>query len=530
MYVKSPLAEHSTAAPNYAKQALELFEGYGSAEAMVHGDRRLSYADVVSGVLAMAAVLRQHGIGSGSAVAVLAGNPPESVLAQFALHLLGCRSVWIAPNAPARLSAEYLRLAEVDAFVYDARTHAQLGQQLAAGAPHLTAFCFGGDGAGGDGVDGAGPDLAAASRLPRGHLDLPTAAAEPQSLFQTGGTTGRPKLVHHRHDFFQNVYGAAQRYLDADGRQLRQLAVAGFWHSSSQAAAMITLCTGGLLVLRDRFDAQDFLSTVQRERITSATLPPPMLYQVLDHPALATTDTSSLVTLSCAGSAVAPSRLAEAIERLGPVLLPAYGMSEATLIAAYPTSQHDPMHPQRLASCGRPYGTARVEIRDDQNLPVGPGEVGEVWASTRLMTSGYWGEPELTAATLVDGWLRTGDLGYLDSDGYLYLVDRAKDMIVTGLTSTNVYSRTVEDALNAHPQVRAAAVIGVPHEQMGEAVYAIVEVAPDATVTATELRQWAVSELNELWAPSTVEIVAQLPLTEMGKIDKKALRASRSTL
>jgi acyl-CoA synthetase (AMP-forming)/AMP-acid ligase II len=530
MHVNGPLGERSAAAPNaaapnYVRQTLELFEGYGCAEAIVYGDRRLRYPDVVSGVLAMAAVLQQDGIGSGSAVAVLAGNPPESVLAQFALHLLGCRSVWIAPNAPATLSAEYLRLAEVDAFIYDARTHAQLGQQLAASAPHLAAFRFGGADAA-----GAGPDLAAASQEPPGHLDLPTTAAEPQSLFQTGGTTGRPKLVHHRHDFFQNVYGAAQRYLDADGPRLRQLAVAGFWHSSSQAAAMITLFTGGLLVLRDRFDAPDFLSTLQREQITTATLPPPMLYQILDHPALATTDTSSLVTLACAGSAVAPSRLAEAIKRFGPVLLPAYGMSEATLIAAYPTAQHDPMHPQRLGSCGRPYAPARVEIRDDRNQPVGPGEIGEVWASTRLMTSGYWGEPELTAATLVDGWLRTGDLGYLDSDGYLYLVDRVKDMIVTGLTSTNVYSRTVEDALNAHPQVRAAAVIGVPHEQMGEAVAAIVELTAGATVTPAELRQWAVSELNELWAPHTVEIVAQLPLTDLGKIDKKALRASRSML
>ncbi|HCU51927.1 MAG TPA: hypothetical protein DGG94_19360 [Micromonosporaceae bacterium] len=500
---------HYADAVNYVRRGLELFEGYGDAEAIVHGDRRLSYAEVVSGVRAMSAVLVRQGIRPGGAVAVLAGNPPESVLVQFALHLLGCRSVWIAPNAPAKLCAEYLGMADVDALLYDARPHAELGEQLAQSIPELPVFC-----------------LAQVCEEPSEDFVVPVVAQEPQSLFQTGGTTGRPKLVHHRHEFFLNVLTAAERQLEAGGGRLRQLAVAGFWHSSSQAAAMITLFSGGLLVQHDRFDAANFLATVQRERITVATLPPPMLYQVLDHPDLSTTDTSSLVMLSCAGSAIAPSRLAQAMERFGPVLLPVYGMSEATLIAAYPTAQHDPAHPERLASCGRPYSPSRAEVRDEHGKPLGPGEVGEVWASARLMTSGYWGQPELTAQTLVDGWLRTGDVGYIDSEGYLYLVDRVKDMIVTGLTSTNVYSRTVEDTLNAHPQVSAAAVIGVPHEELGEAVNAVVQLAPNATVTPDELKQWAASQLNELWAPQSVEIVAQLPLTALGKIDKRALRAS----
>ena len=182
--------------------------------------------------------------------------------------------------------------------------------------------------------------------------------------------------------------------------------------------------------------------------------------------------------------------------------MPSYGMSEATLIAAYPMSQHDPDHPERLASCGRPVSTARVEIRDDDLKPVPAGEAGEIWASLRLMTSGYWGEPELTAQTLVDGWLRTGDVGYLDADGYLYVVDRVKDMIVTGLSSSLVYSRMVEDTLHAHPDVRAAAVISIPDPRTIEAVHAIVVLAPDSQVTPENLREWALERLNELWAPS----------------------------
>ncbi|GHJ47269.1 acyl-CoA synthetase [Catellatospora sp. TT07R-123] len=498
---------------HYVRSGLARFAEYGDAEAIVHGDRRITYVQLRSAVLGMAGRLREHGVRPGAAVAVLAGNRPESVCAQLALHLLGCRSVWIAPNAPPSLSAEYLGLAEVDAFVYDARTHAEPGRELARQAPDLPVLCFG--------AGGAGPDVTGHG----GAVLPPTPDTEPQSLFQTGGTTGRPKLVHHRHDFFANVYAAAQRQLDSGGPRLRQLAVAGFWHSSQQASGLITLFSGGVLVQHDGFDAGEFLATVQRERITVATLPPPMLYQVLDHPDLAAADISSLSMLSCAGSAIAPSRLAQAVARFGPVLLVAYGMSEATLIAAYPAAQHDPDRPERLASCGRPVGTSRVEIRDGDGRPAAPGEVGQVWAAARLMTSGYWGQPELTAQTLVDGWLNTGDLGYLDDDGYLFLVDRAKDMIVTGLTSSNVYSRTVEDVLAAHPAVQAAAVIGVPDERLGEAVHAIVQPFPGVDVETDELRQWCVERLNSLWAPQTVEIARRLPLTPLGKVDKVELKA-----
>ncbi|WP_155373797.1 AMP-binding protein [Catellatospora vulcania] len=498
---------------NYVRRGLELFAGHGAAEAIVHGDRRITYAQLRAGVLGMAGALQGHGVGPGSAIAVLAGNQPEAVYAQLALHLLGCRSVWVAPNAPPSQSAQYLALAEVDGFVYDARTHAAPGAALAEQVPHLPVLCFG--------AGGAGPDLTGSA----GDVLPPVTDAEPQSLFQTGGTTGLPKLVHHRHGFFANVLAAAQRQLDAGAPRLRQLAVAGFWHSSQQAAGLITLFSGGLLVQHDGFDAGRFLAAVQQERITVATLPPPMLYQVLDHPDLAAADTTSLTMLSCAGSAIAPSRLAQAMARFGPVLLVAYGMSEATLLAAYPTAQHDPAFPQRLASCGRPLPPSRVEIRDDAGRLVAPGEVGEVWASARLMTSGYWGQADLTAQTLVDGWLRTGDVGYFDADGYLYLVDRAKDMIVTGLTSSNVYSRTVEDVLNAHPAVSAAAVIGVPDERLGEAVHAVVQLFPGVSVDIDELRQWCVERLNSLWAPQTVDIVDRLPLTGLGKIDKKLLRA-----
>ncbi|HET8683328.1 MAG TPA: hypothetical protein VFM54_15880, partial [Micromonosporaceae bacterium] len=138
----------------------------------------------------------------------------------------------------------------------------------------------------------------------------------------------------------------------------------------------------------------------------------------------------------------------------------------------------------------------------------------------------YWGEPELTAQTLVDGWLRTGDVGYLDANGYLFLVDRVRDIIITGYGSTNVYSRPIEDVLLSHPQVRAAAVVGVPDDRWGEKIHAFVVPAPDAQVTPEELRELVTSRLNAKWTPRRVEFVEELPLTNAAKVDKKALRAA----
>jgi acyl-CoA synthetase (AMP-forming)/AMP-acid ligase II len=165
-----------------------------------------------------------------------------------------------------------------------------------------------------------------------------------------------------------------------------------------------------------------------------------------------------------------------------------------------------------------------VQIRDGHGEVLPAGETGEVWVRSVLVMAGYWGEPELTRKSLVDGWLRTGDVGYLDRDGYLYLVDRVSDMIITGTGATNVYSRPVEDVLAAHPAVREAAVIGVPDETFGEAAHAFVVRNPDAAVTAEELRAHVVLALNEVWAPREVEFVTDLPLVAMSKVDKAALR------
>jgi fatty-acyl-CoA synthase len=226
-----------------------------------------------------------------------------------------------------------------------------------------------------------------------------------------------------------------------------------------------------------------------------------------------------------------PARLMEAVDRFGPFVDIVYGMSEIPFIAALPKISYDPAHPERMASCGKPWGDVSVEIRDPDGGLVPVGQIGEICvASDDLLLEAYVGnDPELTTGRLVDGWLRTGDAGRFDADGYLYVVDRLHDVVLSTTSSELIYCRPIEDALIGHPAVREAAVIGTPDPVMGEAVYAYVVPVPGATVTAEELRQFMLDTVNEWWTPHHVEFIDALPLNESGKVDKKLLRARHAT-
>jgi len=193
--------------------------------------------------------------------------------------------------------------------------------------------------------------------------------------------------------------------------------------------------------------------------------------------------------------------------------------------SAFPNINVDPERPNRLRSCGPPYGDVRIEIRDDDGNVLPTGEIGELWVASRLNFAGYWNRPDLTAQTLVDGWLRTRDLGYADEEGYLHLVGRAQDVIITGLGCDHIFPRPIEDALATHPEVHAAAVIGVPDPTLGEAAYAYVVRTTGGTVTEEELRKLVAKAMTAIWAPRTIEFVDDLPRTASGKANTKELRA-----
>jgi fatty-acyl-CoA synthase len=509
--------EHSD---SYVVTALSLFASYGDRPAIVAGDRRLSYTELRAQVLDLAATLQDRGVGPGTGVLMLAGNSLELPALQLALHLVGARSMWIAPIAGRREIEAFARLSAPDVFVYDATTKAVLGERLAVqlGVP---VHCLG--------AGGLGPDLLRPRPAGSPAFTAEYDDAEPATCLQTSGTTGEPKLVHHRQAFYEQILTLAADYLAAGLPVLRHLSHSPMAFASGQITSFFNLFQGGVLYVEDQWDAGRALATIQRERINSTYVSPPLLYQLLDHPDLATTDVSSMFMLNVGAGPAAPSRLRQAIARFGPVLRIVYGLSEVIVVTAQPGLTEDPEHPERLRSSGAPYGDVRVEIRGASGRVLPAGETGEIYATSKLRFAGYWGRPDLTERAIVDGWVRTGDLGYLDADGYLYVVDRVQDTIVTGASNWNVYCRPIEDLLAAQPGVRAAAVIGVPDEEFGEVPHAYVVLYGGASVDAAELQAVIRDEFNDMWVPRAIDWLDELPLTSAHKVDKVALRARQAT-
>ncbi|HUC56745.1 MAG TPA: AMP-binding protein [Streptosporangiaceae bacterium] len=504
---------------NYVLDALRTFAEYGDREAIVQAGVRLSYNEISNLVRALANTLHEAGVEDGMGVAVLVRDCPQSASLQLALHLLGCRTVWIVPYAPRRDQIAYLELSKPDVLIYSpaAVQRAELAAELIERVPDIKVLTMGK-------TEGGYQDLLENIDHEAPDLPLEFVGEQPSSLFYTGGTTGLPKLVHHWQGYYRSLQFIAAYYLSIDEPPMRFLSGSSYSYVSGQTPAFLTLFEGGTFFTNERWDVEEWLATIQSEVITSAFLTPQLLYLVLKHPALANYDTSTLRYLNVGGAAANPARLSDAIALLGPVVRIVYGSSELPLITDLPFLDHDPEHPERLKSCGQPFADSVVEVRDEEGNEVPAGQSGEVWVKGSLSMAGYWQQPELTRATMKAGWVRTGDVGYKDEDGFLYLIDRLQDMIVTSGAAANVYAKPIEDVLTSHPKVRSAAVIGVPGQENEELVHAVVVLNEGEEVGVEELRDLTRDALNSLYTPKTIEFVTALPLTGQGKVDKKELR------
>lgn len=481
---------------NYVGQVLELFQEFSDRPALARGDRTATYSELVADVLRFAAAFRDAGVRPGGKVLVMAANCFDAPALQLALHLHGCRVLWSAPITSRREIDRFAALADADLFVYDEAS--ELGQELADSLAPMPAYRIAE-------LDSSTPYEISASPAP-------------DSVLQTSGTTGDPKLVHHTQAFYEQILELAAAFVAQGFPMLRHYSGSPLWLASGQITTFFNLFTGGVLFLTDTWSPEEFYRIVPTERITSTYVTPPMLYEVLDYPGGADVDCSSLFMFNVGAGPATPARLRQGIERFGPVLRIVYGLSECVVVTAQPGLTAD----ARLASAGTPYGDVRIEIRDDDGKVLPNGQTGEVWVQSNLVFAGYLNQPELTAETLVDGWLRTRDLGYVDDDGFLFLVDRVHDMIVTTRRNWAIFCRPIEDVLSSHPAVRTAAVIGVPDPVVGEAVHAFVVVR--ASVAAEELQELVTTTLNEMWAPAAIDFVDELPLTKIAKVDKVALR------
>jgi long-chain acyl-CoA synthetase len=347
---------------------------------------------------------------------------------------------------------------------------------------------------------------------------------DPCVLFYTSGTTGRPKGAIHTHKSMVAEARLSHRHLCPDDVVL---CVMPFFHVGGSAAHMIpAFAAGATIVVHKRFDETPVLAAIEKENVTYVFLVPAMILRLLEHPDLNRYDLSSLRAVGYTGAPMPVEALRRGIARLGQVFFQELGQTETLNMTVLSQEEHkaegSAKELKRLESVGKPVGERELRIVDEQGQDVPIGVAGEIVARSDRMMQGYWNLPQDTSTTIRDGWLHTGDVGRMDEDGYVYLVDRKKDMIISG--GENIYSREVEEVLYMHPAVLEAAVVGVPDEKWGESVKAVLVLRPGAQAAEEEIIEFCKRHIASYKKPRSVEFWGELPKTGSGKIKKDEIR------
>ena len=474
----------------------------------------ISAAEFRDQVYRLGGELAEHGVGRRTTVTLLTGNTAEALVARYAVNLAGARVVSLyegmSPSTMARLMASV----DCSLLLVDGQRHATARELLPLpGTPQVLSL----------GPSGFAEDvLATAARRPARPMGGLVGPDDDWCIRHTGGTTGIPKGIRMAHGSYRR---SLDHRLANAGDPPRYLACTSLAHLAGIFADM-ALHQGGSVILRHGFDPGDVLAAIERERITHTWLLPPLLYQLLDHPDLSRTDLSSLCRITYGGTAASPARMRQAAKALGPVLYGLYGQAEAQHITEAGPGEQEMVGRGGQLTVGRALPGVEIAIRDAEGTTLPPGERGEVQVRSPYVMHGYWKQPDLTAEVLRDGWVHTGDVGYLDEDGYLYIVDRIKEMIV--VVGGHVYPAELEDLLLSHPGVAQCAVFGTRDEESVEHVHAAVVPTAGQRPSLEEIRDFVIARKGRLYAPDAVHLVSAIPLTAAGKPDKRRLRSQLS--
>jgi acyl-CoA synthetase (AMP-forming)/AMP-acid ligase II len=492
---------------------------YPHKEALVCGGRRLTWRGLVDRARRLADGLHKLGLGRQDRVAILAMNCPE----YMELLSAGDWAGYIVTTVNFRLAPPEIEWLLGDAsprvLVFEAQ-YTELVNALRGKFPGIVAYvCIGGE----------VPSWAQSFEnvVASGSAEGPPFRSQPDdygALVYTSGTTGRPKgALRSQWRWVATAEGGA--YSSEFSSDTRVLLATPAFHVGVIGYALQAAWHAGTVVLHRGFDADAILAAIESERITFTFVVSAMLQALLDSPAIAHADLSSMRNIVTAAAPVPVPLLKRAVARLGPIFSIQYGATEtgATVMFAHEVKpEGTEVDIRRTASVGHPGPRTRLRVVDDQGRDCPVGVPGEVWTHTDQRFDAYWNNTAATLDALRDGWYRTGDIGYLDEDGYLFLVDRKKDMIISG--GENIYSREVEDAVQAFPGVAEAAVIGVPDAKWGEVVKAYVVCAPGAAAQAEDVIAHCKRLIAGYKCPKQVEVVAALPRVASGKVNKVALR------
>lgn len=503
------MAEGIHAGPTIGAVVLRALRRHPDRVAFSWDGGRWTHGETASYIGGFQAAFAARGLGRGDRVAFLAGNGAAAWTAAIAAQALGAAITWLHPLASVDDQLRQVEEVEAGAVVVDCPRHEERAAALAERLGGDTVLGLGGD---------IGVDLLAAAREGGSAVARDDAAVGDLTIINyTGGTTGRAKGVARRHPEFVSMF-VTSILAGFELPDVPRYLCAGPMTHVAGTKIIPTLFRGGTVHFLNGAEPERLLDAIERERINFTLLVPTMLYDVLDHPGLDGADLESLQLLLYGASPMSPTRLAEGIERMGPIFSQLYGQTECYPISVLRRSDQLDYR----SSCGVPVPSAAVTLRSEEG-EVGRGEAGEVCVRAPQVMDGYWKQPELTAEATAGGWLRTGDIAVADERGFLEIVDRKKDMIISG--GFNVYPKEVEDALTAHGDVSAAAVFGVPDDRWGESVSAAVVLRAGAEVDAGALVRHVKDRKGSLHAPKGLWIVDALPTTAVGKVDKRALRA-----
>ncbi len=483
------------------------------------GARTYAQVQVLTHRVANACI--RDGINVGTKVAVFSPN-----LARAFESLLGCiraGCVWVPVNARAAIDevVHTLKLTDTELLLYTASLAKEVAQ-VALLCPELRGFiCIDAD----------------AASVPVGHRTLEqwiagTEELSPEleysddalaTLSCTGGTTGVPKAVMASHRIWETRVAAT--LLRVPCERPVQLVAAPMTHAAG-AGALEMMVRGSTTVILPGFDPERVIRAIGQHRVTHLFLPPTAIYRLLAHPNVRDGDYSSLRYFTYAAAPMSVERLKEAIAVFGPVMEQGYGGTElGTSACTFQPLEHAQAvadgNDLRLSSCGRATPLTRLEIMNDDGHLQPPGGMGEIVVRSSATASGYYKNPEETARAFAKGWYHTGDIGFKDAQGWVFIRDRKKDMIISG--GFNVYPTEVERVLMGHPCVQECAVVGVPHSDWGEAVMAIVECKADAQISETELIEWAKAKLTAYKVPKAIQF-RELPRSPVGKVLKRVIR------
>lgn len=484
--------------------------------ALFAGDRRLTYAQLNQDVNALANALLGLGLKKGDRVALLFHNSIAYVEFYLALYKAGLVWVRLNPRLSAREIASIIVDCQAKAFVFG-RGMERLTEEVVASLP-FSPVCI--DETGRRGI----AYQAMLEQGPRREPDVDLNMDDISDLWYTSGTTGEPKGVVITH---RNIVTCVQLLLGEVYHitPRHRLLTSGALSHAGSVRMLAFWLRGATNIVLPKFDPEEIFRITEREGVTDISTVPTMLIALMDEPSRTRYDLSSIDTITYAGAPMPVSRIKEALGIFGQVLSQSYGQAESIITITH-LAKHEHVldggeKEGRLASVGREYPGVVVKIVND-GKECGPGETGEVVTRSDLVMKGYWNKPEKTAETIRDGWLYTGDIGYKDEAGYLYLVDRANDKIISG--GLNVYPREVEEVLAAHPAVAEVAVFGTAHPRWGEAISAAVVPRENMAVSADQLQAFCNGKLGRYKIPKRIFFCEKLPKNPYGKVLRRSLK------